>query len=216
MDKKNGELIVLYHNENSELDSVIRGFAGAIPFIGTGIGEALTYNLKKKREERLKEAFDNMSKMLIKLGEEKIDKEYVESEEFQHLLVTSLELVMKTIDSEKRKSFSKLLVNSISIDKTDEERRHAEWFAETLGRMSYFHLLAFKIICSSEKDRAKLIADMKEVDKTALLSCVSDLESAGFLSFPFSTPRPLDMHMFKNTTLTTSGKDFVNWVLDTK
>ncbi len=65
-------------------DPVIRSLAGAIPFVGTAIGELLTYRLTKVKEERIAEAFNRISYLVTKLGEEKIDKAYVNSEEYQH------------------------------------------------------------------------------------------------------------------------------------
>ena len=212
VDKK-GECVVLYQGDNPGMAAIIRGLSGTVPYIGPMIGEALTINYTKVREERLREAFDNISEMLMKLGEDKIDKDYVRTEDFQHLLIMTLESALKSKHSEKRKSFARILTNALSADMDDEKRRRAEWFAETLGRMSYYHILAFNILMSKERD--ELIAGLSETDKNAVFSCLSDLKSAGFVIYKGHLADKPDASYFNSAELTEPGREFVRWALET-
>lgn len=208
----------LFKPERSNLDAWIRSAAGAIPWVGTAVGELLTYRWTQVREERLEEAFQEIARRIESLGEDKLDKTYVSSDAFMHILVICFEGLIREHDDRKRRFFVSLLVNSMTAEMKDKRSR-ADWFASVLGRMSYFHLLGFSLIVADVAQRARLLDDIssQQGDFRAVAACLKDLESAGFITdFPLAGDARTDKHIvlgiIQSVTLTTSGSEFVEWV----
>lgn len=110
-----------YHLLNSnKIDHIIEQTAietsvalvalSSIPLIGTLLTSAWTaYN-----NSRLQDVIDNISKQLLQLGEEKLDKEYITSEEFIDLFNLALKIRIQHRSTQKAKFIYGLIVETSS------------------------------------------------------------------------------------------------------
>jgi hypothetical protein len=100
------------------------GMAGAISLIPLGVGSAITEMLTqlalRRTNERMGEMFDQMAKQIRELGQERIDREWFHSEEFQTLLFEALHQLYVTQDKQKIEMLGKALANSGAKDFKEE------------------------------------------------------------------------------------------------
>ena len=69
--------------------------------------------------------FDQMTSRLRQLGDEKVDREYFQSEAFQSLLFLLVERLHTTHDAERLRMFGNALANSGSVDfKSDDKEQY--------------------------------------------------------------------------------------------
>lgn len=103
----------------------LRTALAGIPYAGSAILEILNGLAQRRNQERLNSVFDQMTNRLNQLGEEKLDREYFRSEEFQSLLFLLLERIHTTHDSDKLRMFGNALANSSSLDfKADDKEQY--------------------------------------------------------------------------------------------
>jgi hypothetical protein len=112
--------------ETEMLNFALRTAISLIPYAGGAINE-ITGGLAQRRvQERLSAVFDALKDRLHSLGEEKVDREYFHSEEFQSLLYLLLEKLHTTHDKEKLRMFGNALGNSGNIDfRADDKEQYA-------------------------------------------------------------------------------------------
>lgn len=196
-------------------DSLIRSLAGAVPSVGTALGELLTVRWAKAREDRIAESFSYIADAIERLGEEKLDKDYVLSEEFQHTLFIAFDNIVREHRKKKRICFQNIVINAMT-KKMTASRSQAEWFVDTLGRMSYFHLIGLGLLM---KDAASgFLEEIKsEKEMQAVIGCLRDLQSAGFVNkveIIDASSAMIIQHNMKNAALTSNGEDFISWISD--
>ncbi len=81
-----------------------------IPVIGT----LLTSTWTAYNNSRFQDMVDNLSKQLLQLGEEKLDKEYISSEEFIDLFNLALKTRIQHRSTQKAKFIYGLIIESVS------------------------------------------------------------------------------------------------------
>jgi hypothetical protein len=109
-------------SETTIQNIVLRSAVQGVPFIGSSIMEILNGLAQCRAQERLNDMFDQVKKRLDSVGDEKIDREFFKSEEFQTLLFLLLERLHTTHDSDKLKMFGNALANSGNVDFKDDAR----------------------------------------------------------------------------------------------
>jgi hypothetical protein len=109
-------------SETTIQNIVLRSAVQGVPFIGSSIMEIFNGLAQRRAQERLNDMFDEVKKRLDSVGDEKIDREFFKSEEFQTLLFLLLERLHTTHDSEKLKMFGNALANSGNVDFKDDAR----------------------------------------------------------------------------------------------
>lgn len=109
-------------SETTIQNIVLRSAVQGVPFIGSSIMEIFNGLAQRRAQERLNDMFDEVKKRLDSVGDEKIDREFFRSEEFQTLLFLLLERLHTTHDSEKLKMFGNALANSGNVDFKDDAR----------------------------------------------------------------------------------------------
>jgi len=118
------------------------GMAGAIsliPFgVGSAINEMLTQLALRRVNERMGEMFDRMTKQILELGEEKTDREWFRSEEFQTLLFEALHQLHVTRDKQKIEMLGKALANSGAKDFAEESQK--ELFVQLVRDLTSQHV----------------------------------------------------------------------------
>jgi hypothetical protein len=103
------------------------GMAGMVSLIPCGVGATITDMLTrvatKRTHERMGQMFDEVSKQIYELGEEKIDREWFRGEEFQTLLFEALHQLHVTQDKRKIEMLGKALANSGAKQFNEESRK---------------------------------------------------------------------------------------------
>ncbi len=99
---------------------LLRGFINAIPYIGGSLDVVLSEQWNAIYERRVEDLLYQLSEDLKNL-EDKVDKEYIVSEGFFDLACKILQESVKTRLDEKRKLFSKILRDSITVQRDIQE-----------------------------------------------------------------------------------------------
>ena len=111
----------------------IRTVVAGIPYAGSAILELIDGLAQRRTQERLNIVFASMKDCLDRLDEEKIDRAFFDSEEFQSILFLLIEKLHTTHDEERLRTFGTALANSA---KTEFDRDEREDFIRTLRELS--------------------------------------------------------------------------------
>jgi len=105
---------------------VSSGVAGAlslIPGVGAAVIELMTELAIQRTNNRVKEMFEHFTTKVREVGEDKVDREWFRSEEFQTLLYEAFSQLNVTHDREKIEMLGVALANSGSPGFKEEERK---------------------------------------------------------------------------------------------
>ena len=95
-----------------------------IPFgVGAAIKEMLTQLAMRRAYERMNAMFEEMAHQIQDLGEEKINRDWFQGEEFQTLLFEAFHQLHVTQDKHKIRMLGKALANSGATEFTEESRK---------------------------------------------------------------------------------------------
>ncbi|HDR4614609.1 TPA: hypothetical protein QCQ90_002168 [Bacillus cereus] len=112
--------------EQGKLDQVytmpIKAIMAGIPTVGASIDAIISSKQAEYKEKRIKELFYFLKAALDKVEENKIDKEWVESEEFFDLLRNAVESSTKSRSIEKIKMNAMILSNVLTIENKENYR----------------------------------------------------------------------------------------------
>ena len=114
------EPLLKKYSDNTFLRATING----IPYIGGALDAIMTTGLQQKREERYQYFLDELKNQIEKLSEDKLDYNYLNSEEFYDLFVMTSSYVVNTRIQDKVKAYTKILSSSLThgfINKTNPE-----------------------------------------------------------------------------------------------
>jgi hypothetical protein len=119
----------------------LRTTLSAIPFAGSALLELSSGLAQRRTQERLSNVFSQMKDRLSLLSEEKVDRTYFHSEEFQSLFYLLAERLHTTHDAEKLKMFGNALGNAGAKEfETDDK----ESFIRVLRDLSLQDLIVLK------------------------------------------------------------------------
>lgn len=97
-------------------NSLIRGVVSIIPYVGGGLDILLSDKWNKFYQRRVDNMLEQLSNDLKDL-ENKIDEEYLNSEDFLDIMYIVLTESIKTRLDDKRKIFSKIIRDSVALEK---------------------------------------------------------------------------------------------------
>lgn len=110
-----------------------------LPFgVGSMINQMRTELAFQRVHERLQEMCSEWGKRLTELGEDKIDKEWFQSEEFQGLLHDALQQLQATSDKDKVRALGHALGNSGSTEFKGDDRK--QLFVQLLRDLTPQHI----------------------------------------------------------------------------
>jgi len=119
------DVVIRQRREDAETEIpkiALRTAIALIPYAGSAINEIMGGLAQLRVQERLNDVFDALKDRLDSLGEEKVDRAYFHSEEFQSVLYLLLERLHTTHDKEKLRMFGNALGNSGVIEfKADDK-----------------------------------------------------------------------------------------------
>lgn len=131
--------------ENIDLRTVIRN----LPGIGQALDDLFAYKGSKILKKRINLFFKKTHEKLKKIDEEKIDKEYLESEEFFYIFQRILRQVSLSEEKEKVELFRNIFIKSIKIDGASVY--YKERFVNMLADLSIIHIEILKYYYEREK-----------------------------------------------------------------
>ena len=213
---------MLYEPVDGVAVTALGAALSAVPHIGGALTNILSGAWTKRKETRMREAFERVGSLLRLVDSSKVDWEYIRSEEFEGLVVLCLEHIVGEHRQDRRDLYAHILTNSV-LRASPSAKTQAEWFAESLSRMSPYHMLAFKATRMAETDLEGFLRDVAAQPGAlqalqALQACAGDLRSAGYVEFDTRLPVPTIISnlvaLFTWARLTEVGKLFVAWITE--
>jgi hypothetical protein len=132
----------------------------AIPYIGSPLSTYLGSKRQKKVKERIENYFSYITDELNRIDEDKLDKEFLESEEFGELFARGAEEASRSTTSERIRRFANIIING-ALGTIEARQRSGGLFTivNRLSDIDSFVLLSFGPPCqesfrAESKDKA--------------------------------------------------------------
>lgn len=123
---------------------LVDGGLSLIPFFGAAITSVLDARAFKLFEENSKHFAKEVNRLVNEIDEAKLDKRFVESDEFVSLLTEILAKNARTHEQEKVNLFARLFVNAATLEKSSAP--YKEGFVRVIDELSAEHIRALRII----------------------------------------------------------------------
>jgi len=129
IDEEQPDVALTINNEAKRMlqgklvSSGVAGGLSLIPGVGAAVIELMTELAIQRTNNRVKEMFEHFTAKIRDIGEEKVDREWFRSEEFQTLLFEALRQLHVTHDREKIEMLGTALANSGAPGFKEEERK---------------------------------------------------------------------------------------------
>jgi hypothetical protein len=139
----------------SEVDvtgEVLRAFLPLIPWLGNAIQSLLAGKAQRRLAERIQALLEELRKLMSEMDESKIDKEFLEGEEFQTVFTQVLEQVRLSHDRAKLKTLAAVLANSSAPPFSQDGRK--ELFLNVLRALSPHHVLTLRSMMPGAEDES--------------------------------------------------------------
>jgi len=120
------------------MSSGVAGVLSLVPGVGAAVIELMTELAIQRTNNRVKEMFEHFTTKIREVGEEKVDREWFRSEEFQTLLYEAFSQLNVTHDREKIEMLGVALANSGAPGFKEEERK--DLFIRFLRDLTRQHL----------------------------------------------------------------------------
>lgn len=130
--------------------SAVKSVIGVVPWIGQALNEALFDCRGRIKQERLNAFFSDLAVRVEQLGEEKIDKKYIATDEFSDFIEQIAKRVADNRNQKKRFIYSSLLLSGIQGIKPPDL---SETFLDILGELSEAELHLFSKLHQMHRER---------------------------------------------------------------
>lgn len=108
-------------NLYDHLKILLTTLTSMIPTVGGPLSILIDKYIPERRQQRLYNFMDDFFCDLKSLEEKKVDKDYLQSEEFGYLLEQSIIYISKSYQKEKIKSFKNILLHSLIDQETSQD-----------------------------------------------------------------------------------------------
>lgn len=191
--KSKNEIIEGYADA-TELRVVLQGVAsgisaaGNVPVIGAVFAALDTYISGKASElykRRVESLIENISIRITNLDDFKVNREYLESEQFFETFVKGMKVAGESADREKRQLVADYLVGKVGgIVDSGQDDPYSDQVLEDLRILKPFHLQVLKNLNNnSYVDMARPPINLHDMEIPLYQKAVSDLERLGFIQF---------------------------------
>jgi hypothetical protein len=150
--------------------------ASAIPIFGGPIATALTLLDSGFQTRRLEKLIDEVRARVARQGEDKLDRDFVNTERFQDILLAGFEAARRTSDAEKRKLVADILVGAARKDRIPD--LEADALLNAVAALSPREVMLLRKIREKPSFRMTDFPDYGQ----DLLFDLKRLEAAGFIS----------------------------------
>ena len=135
--------------------TAIRALINAIPYVGGSLDVIFGSKWQKIAEKRIREFIQKLTEELNKVSESKVDKKYLDSEEWFDVVIKAMESATKTRDTEKISWYAKILRGAAVLrDRTDFD---PEAYLQVLTELSPNELRVAKVIFEMQKEGNKAV-----------------------------------------------------------
>ena len=132
---------------------ILREAITLIPFIGSPLDIFLTTKAQKIFSNRIMNLFDELKYEMTTLENEKVDKDYINSEEFIDLFIKTIEAAAKTRSNEKIKLYAKLLKGVVKFQ--DRKKYSPEEYLQVLSELTIKELEVARTIYKQQKEKQR-------------------------------------------------------------
>ena len=136
---------------------LIDGGLSFIPFLGTAISSSLDTRAFQLFEQNSRQFAEEVRQQVKELDENKIDKEFLESNEFTSLLIEILSRNAHVHEREKVKFFATIFVNSLILLRS--QTPYKEGFVRILDELDIDHINVLAFVFERSKIPLKLMKD---------------------------------------------------------
>lgn len=139
----------------------LRMIMTAIPVVGSAIDAALSTDAQNRFQQRTEYFFEQINIQMQLIKEDKINKDYIQSEEFADLVVLAVNESRKTRSRDKINLYSRILVQSIK--QTSPESYSPEEYLMILASLTEKEVYIASKFYEGQKDRAESNAGMNDL-----------------------------------------------------
>lgn len=130
-----------FYNKELETDIPMKATKVAIeliPHYGSHIVKLLFGDAQKRVAERAKDVFEAVRERVERIDEDKIDKEFLKSDEFMTIIILAVEQLQTTHDKEKLEMLANALANSGTTNFSSDARK--ELFLRVFRNLAPEHI----------------------------------------------------------------------------
>lgn len=120
------------------VSSGVAGVLSLIPGVGAAVTELMTELAIQRTNDRMREMFEHFAHRIREVGEDKVDREWFRSEEFQTLLYEAFQQLLVTHDRAKIEMLGVALANSGAPGFKEEDRK--DLFVRFVRELTSQHL----------------------------------------------------------------------------
>lgn len=132
----------------------LRTLVNFIPVIGAPLDLIFSNEGQKIQQRRLRRMIEQLAAQMEQFDENKVDKSYLQSEEFYDLIIRVLEQSAKTRFDEKSLLYAKILTSAVNVDNI-HTRESAEDFLNAISTLFPRDLIVAREIYRQQKDKPK-------------------------------------------------------------
>lgn len=141
-----------------------RGIVASIPYIGSSIDAIISGYGEKIRQKRIDQTITILKDDMAKIEQKKIDKTFLDGEEFYDLALRVFRYSLRTRHSKKITLYCKILAGSVLLDNRNE-RHSAEDF---LGFVSELSLIDIRVAAEIYKQQSHMPKEFDHEENTQL------------------------------------------------
>jgi CRISPR/Cas system CSM-associated protein Csm5 (group 7 of RAMP superfamily) len=130
--------------ENYERSVIPRALVAAIPYVGGTIDILLSGYPARRWQERVINLLDELKNKFEHINENQINKEYIQSDEFESLVIQIIQALQTTYEQEKISYFANILTNVAITPSLQNE--NAQRYVKIINELSGLHIRILKIV----------------------------------------------------------------------
>ncbi|MBF0456927.1 MAG: hypothetical protein HQK99_03425 [Nitrospirae bacterium] len=131
-------------------NTILRGLITAIPVIGGVLDATFSGDSSKRWQEKVGLLLDNLHENFNRCDEDKMDKKFVNSDEFEALLISIIEAIRKVHEKGKIELFANILTSSCLKKYSQEYRK--ERFIHLVDNLSMIHIAILNLFRNEMSD----------------------------------------------------------------
>ncbi len=176
--------VVKKATEYYEHSVIPRAAVAAIPYIGGTLDILLSGYAARRWQKKVASMFEELGSNLAKITENQVNKEFINSEEFESLIIRVIQALQTTHEREKISYFANILSKVVTTELLQNEK--AQRYIGLVDELTGLHIRILKTFADRPREvmDASTIADMIGGDFQEIQAYCSDLEAHSLLYNP--------------------------------
>jgi len=175
--------IVRRVTDNYERSIIPRALVAAIPYVGGTIDILLSGYSARRWQERVINLLNELKNKFEHISEDQINKDYIQSSEFESLIIQIIQALQTTYEQEKISYFANILTNVAITPSLQNE--NAQRYVKIINELSGLHIRILKIVNESQDSvRASDISKIIGGNFTEIEPYLSDLSAHSLIHDP--------------------------------